>query len=186
MQEIARDIIEQAALGDIGAFEEVYKTFSSTVYTLALGVTKNRQDAQEVTQDVFIKIFRSLKSFKFGSSLGTWIYRVAVNTALNMYRARSRRASAMTYIEDAGDIPDASGKSPDEAVVLKDSEARAAKLLKGLSPEHRACIMMREIEGLDYKEMSKALGVPLNTVRSRLKRARQALIAIVKTGGHAS
>lgn len=177
MREIDIDIIQKAALGDTDALEEVYKTFSSTVYSIAVGITRNSQDAEEATQDAFVKIFRNMRSFKFDSSFGTWIYRIAVNAAINVYRARQRRAAPMTRIEDAGDIHDPRSDAPRERLRNQDTKSKVAEMLETLSPEHRSCIVLREIEGLDYKEMADILDIPLNTVRSRLKRAREALVA---------
>jgi len=186
MREIAKSTIELAAHGDMAAFEDIYKEFSSTVYTLAFGVTQNQQDAEEATQDVFVKIFRSLKNFRFDSSFSTWLYRITMNTAINIYRKRKNHGLSFTNYDEPSDIqlaaPDISKDQRDRA----DAAARVAELLKNINPEHRACIVLREIEGLDYKEMADVLGIPLNTVRSRLKRAREALVAYCRKGGHSS
>lgn len=176
MREIARETVELAAGGDIAAFEEIYRTFSSSVYTVALGVTRDGRDAEEVTQDVFMKVFRGLKRFNFASSLGTWIYRIAVNTAINAYRSGARRRAFGT-----SDLDEIKDSVPDPRNTFKENiERRHAaesldKIFGKMSPKHRLCITLREIEGLDYKEMAKILRIPLNTVRSRLKRARLAM-----------
>ena len=184
MREIAKETIEMAAGGDISAFEEIYKAFSSTVYTVALGVTRDTQDAEEVTQDVFVKVFKGLKRFKFGSSLGTWIYRITKNTAINSYRSgRRRRTCGMVDYDEVKDsIPDSR-----DALKEKIEKSHAAesidRILKDLSPEHRLCLVLREIEGLDYKEMAQVLMVPLNTIRSRLRRARAAMAECIRMEG---
>ena len=183
MKEIAKETIEAAARGDISAFEEIYKTFSSTVYTIALNITAQVQDAEEATQEVFVKIFRGLKYFKFNSSFGTWIYRVTMNTAINIYRSRSRRGRDTTSYDETK----ASGVStPDESKTTRERDHAVwltAKILENISSDHRSCIVLREIEGLDYGEISAVLGIPLNTVRSRLKRAREAMIAYIRKEG---
>lgn len=183
MRQIARDIIEKAMLGDMSAFEEIYKSFSSTVYTLAFNITHNRQDAEEAAQDVFIKIFRNLKYFKFESSFGTWVYRIAMNSAINIYRARARRGQKTANIDEIGDVADPLFSASKDTLDRENAESKVAELLKSLSPEHRSCIVLREIEGLDYKEIAEILKVPLNTVRSRLKRARESLIAYCRKEG---
>ena len=183
MREIEKNTIEMAARGDTTAFEEIYKQYSSTVYTIALGVTRNRQDAEEATQDVFIKVFRNLKNFRFGSSFGTWLYKIAVNTAINIYRKRARHGAVSLQYDELKDtrtmMPDIQRQETDR----EDVAARVAALLDNISPEHRSCIVLREIEGFDYKEMAGILSIPLNTVRSRLKRAREALIAYCRKEG---
>lgn len=184
MREIARETIELAAGGDMSAFEEIYKAFSSTVYTVALGVTRNNDDAEEATQDVFMKVYKGLKDFEFGSSLGTWIYRITVNTAINIYRfgAKRRAFGAADYDQIKDSIPDP--RDTFKEGVEKSHAARSIdRILKDMSPEHRLCIMLREIEGLDYKEMAEVLKIPLNTVRSRLKRAREVMTALAQKEG---
>jgi len=183
MREIARETIELAAGGDIAAFEDIYKAFSSTVYTVALGVTRNAQDAEEAAQDVFVKVYRNLKDFRFGSSFGTWVYRITMNTAINIYRSKARhRAFGMAdYAEVKDNIPDPHDTTKEEVERHHTAES-VDRILDKMSPEHRLCITLREIEGLDYKEMAGILRIPLNTVRSRLKRARAAMAACAKEG----
>lgn len=169
-----------AALGDMGAFGEIYKAFSSTVYTIAFNITRNRQDAEEATQDVFVKIYRKLGDFRFRSSFGTWVYRIAMNTAINIYHNRSNYRQKVSSFDEVGDAAIPASDTAKDELDRKIAESNVQKLLGHLSPEHRSCIILRELEGLDYKEIAGVLRVPLNTVRSRLKRAREALIAVSK------
>lgn len=186
MHDIAREAIEKAAHGDMHAFEDIYRSMSSAVYSIALGITRNRQDAEDAAQETFIRIFRNIKNFRFGSSFGTWVYRIAVNTAINKYHQRSRRAAVTLNIEDASGLPAPAGSEARAAIDKADANLKVAALLAGLSPEHRAVIIMREMEGLDYREIADTIGVPINTVRSRLKRAREAMVSAVGRGGRSS
>ena len=178
MREIPKDIIEKAAIGDMNAFEEIYKAFSSIVYNVAFNITHDRLDAEEAAQDVFVKVFRKLKDFKFESSFGTWIYRIAVNTAITIYRSKAKHKQ---NVESFDEYPDLSViKAPDrtkDELEKESAKVKVAVMLEHLTPEHRSCIVLREIEGLDYQEMAQILQIPINTVRSRLKRAREALVA---------
>jgi len=183
MQSIDNSIIEKAAGGDISAFEEIYKTFSSMVYTLAYGVTQNRMDAEEATQDVFVRIYRSLKDFRFGSSFSTWIYRIAMNTAINVYHKNTKRRNSSIPYDEAGDLIPAVPHASKDEIEKQEATAQVDTLLKALSPEHRTCIVLREIEGLEYSQMAEVLAIPINTVRSRLKRAREALVAYCRKEG---
>ena len=183
MREIAREIIESAANGDMNAFEEIYKTFSSTVYTVAMGITGHAQDAEEAAQEVFIKVFRGLKYFKFNSSFGTWLYRITMNTAINIYRSRVRRGGETVNYDEAKVCSSAAPDLSKEARDRDHAVRLVSVLLKNISPNHRSCIVLREIEGLDYKEISAVLKIPLNTVRSRIKRGREAMIAYSRKEG---
>jgi len=174
-QNIAPDILELAAKGDINAFEQVYKATSGFVYNVAWRITRNNHDTQEVTQDVFMKIYRNLKSFRFRSSFRTWVYRITVNTAINRYhRSMRENRGRIDYDEVKYGISDT--HTVDKCIQHNDDKSKLEGLLQKLNPEQKACLILREIEGLSYKDISVTLNIPVNTVRSRLKRGREALL----------
>lgn len=179
MQEIEREMIARAGQGDLGAFREIYQRASGYVYTLAYRVVNAKRDAEEVTQDVFLKLHKSLGSFKFEASFKTWLYRIAVNTALNHAKKRSRVTAR--EVEELFEDP-ATVTQPDAAQGIEAGETkdRLKILLDQLNPDQRACIVLREIEGLDYQGIATSLGININTVRSRLKRARETLMVLGK------
>ena len=175
MVEISREMIIQASEGDLKAFEQLYGAASGFVYSVAYRIVNNRADAQEVTQDVFMQFYRNLKNFKFESSFATWAYRIATNTAINKYRQASReRMRIQGYEQETRRQPAA--EAAVEYIDKESAEKKVSSLLQMLDADQRACIVLREIEGLSYKEMASALKININTVRSRLKRARQALM----------
>jgi len=160
---------------DIKSFEELYLEHSGFVYSVALRVSQNSADAQEITQDVFMKVYRDLKDFQGKSSLRTWIYRIAVNTALNQCRKSSRlprTGEEYDYVVETM----VAQSSASETAEAHDDKARLASLMEALSPEQRAVIVLREIEGFSYREIAEMVNIPVNTVRTRLKRAREALL----------
>ena len=175
MRDISPDTLRRAAGGDIKAFEDIYKTFSSFVYNVALGITRDKADAEEVTQDVFIKAYRGLKGFRFGSSFKTWVYRITVNEALNRYNKSKKEKSRRVDYDDSIELRPADSSGTEE-IMRNESETRCAVLLERLDHDQRACLVLREIEGLSYKDIAGVLRIPINTVRSRLLRARQALL----------
>ena len=184
MEDIPRETIELAQTGDIEAFERIYKAASGFVYNVALRVVNNRQEAQEVTQDVFVKIYHSLKEFEFRSSFKTWAYRICVNTALNACKKFNKHEHRKQDIDTVIDTQAASVDVKKELLEKDERQQAKAKLhalLEMLNPEQRTCIVLREIEGLSYEEISRTLRIKINTVRSRLKRARVALMA--QSGG---
>lgn len=175
MKGIDIHIIRMAIAGDIEAFEQIYEALSGFVYSVAIRITRNAEDAQEVTQDVFMKVYRNLKNFQFRSSVRTWVYRIAVTTALNYCRRNSRQREGRVEYDGAAESVSTSHPSS-EGETRSDNEMILQELLKRLNPEQKICLILREIEGLRYKEISQILRIPINTVRSRLKRARQALL----------
>ena len=173
---ISKEILDKASRGDMAAFEEIYKLSCDFVYNVALRITRNSADAQEVAQDVFMKIYRSLNDFQFRSAFKTRVYRITVNTAINRYRKSARESKGRVDYESIA-ATTADSRSTLDGLVRNDDEQRINTLLAALSPQFKACLVLREIEGLSYREIADSLKIPVNTVRSRLKRARQALLA---------
>jgi len=179
MQDIPDDVLVKASQGDFGAFEAVYKAASSFVYNVAFRVVGNREDAEEVTQEVFLTVHHKLKDFRFQSAFKTWVYRVTVNSAINYAKKASKdRNRTVEYDESRTAVatPEVVREELDRGAQQKTIDT----LLGKLNPEHRACIVLRTIQGLSYQEMAEALGININTVRSRLKRAREALMGLSK------
>jgi len=179
MQSISKHIIKQAAQGDMEAFEEIYRISSGFVYSIALRVTNNEADAEEVTQDAFMKIYKNLKDFGFRSAFKTWAYRITVNTAINAKKKELRRRSQQVDYDIAVKTISAP-KTARSTFENEDNEKIISSMLAVLNPEQRACLVLREIEGLSYKEIAKVLGININTVCSRLKRARETLFTLAK------
>lgn len=185
MQSLTDDVIIMASQGDMKSFEAIYASLSGFVYNVAFGIVNNREDAQEVSQEVFLSVYNKLKDFRFRASLKTWVYRITVNYAINFAKKKSR-ISARTS-EYADGLTESGQKENPEAVKKMDIEYNskiAEKMLGEINPEQRACVVLRDREGLSYEDISKTLGVNINTVRSRLKRAREKFMAIVKRRGH--
>ncbi|MGA1876297.1 MAG: RNA polymerase sigma factor [bacterium] len=174
MKDIAKNVLIHASKGDMKAFEMIYEATSGFVYNIALRITNNPEDAGDVTQDVFMKIYRNLGQFRRQSSFKTWVYRITVNTAINTWRERAREADRR---DDDSSLIDQYASRAEPAIDKHDHEKLIISLLELLNPDQRACIVLREIEGLNYKEISEALKININTVRSRLKRARETLLA---------
>lgn len=176
MQDIDNNLIIQVSEGNMEAFEQIYRKTSPFVYSVVLRITNNEEDARDVIQDVFIKIYKKIKSFNFRSSFNTWLYRIAVNTALNALKKRSiemnRRGDYDIAVETVHDT-----EHIDKTVEEENQRYLLKSLLEKLNPDQRACIVLREIEGMDYREIAETLHITINTVRSRLNRARLALLA---------
>jgi len=181
MVDVSANIIAKAASGDMEAFEKLYRATCDYVYNITLRMTNSREDAQEAAQDVFLKVHKNLRSFGFRSSFKTWIYRIAVNTAINMYKKRQKESNIHTGYDDAIESIDTKNITREE-IDKKDAETLVASMLAALGPDHRACVVLRDIQGLSYKEIAAVLKVNINTVRSRLNRARQKLLELRKRG----
>ena len=155
-------------------WEEVVTDHSAKVYRLAFRLTGNRHDAEDLTQEVFVRVFRALENFKPGT-LDGWLHRITTNLFLDMARRRSRlRKEGLPDDTDrlAGDDP-----SPEDVYVETHLDPALQAALDELPPEFRAAVVLCDVEGLSYEEIGATLGVKLGTVRSRIHRGRQALRA---------
>ncbi len=184
MNDIGQDILTKAAQGDLQAFEAVYKASSGFVYNVVFRIVSNKEDAQEVTQEVFMTVYNKLKEFKFQSSFKTWVYRVATNHALNKLKQTSKLRDKTTVIDEQINPP---AVAPDvEANIEKEHHNKLVdEFLNAINPDQRACVVLRNIEGLSYEEIAQSLNININTVRTRLKRAREKMLVLRKQVGYA-
>lgn len=154
------------------SWDELVREHGDRVYRLAYRLSGNAQDAEDLTQDTFIRVFRSLSNYQAGTFEG-WLHRITTNLFLDMVRRRNRiKMEALP--EDYERVP-AQGPSPEQAYhdARLDPDLQAA--LDALAPEFRAAVVLCDVEGLSYEEIGATLGVKLGTVRSRIHRGRQAL-----------
>jgi RNA polymerase sigma-70 factor (ECF subfamily) len=175
----------RCAAGDDVACTDLVEQHQRMVYQLALHLLGDRDEALDVSQEVFLRVFRTLGTFRGQSSLRTWIYRIVVNQAWNRQRWWRRRRqgdqiSLDEHVRARGEraLPDA-GPAPDRILDQKETATRVWQALDRLPFEQRTAIVLREIDGLSYEEIAFSLGVAAGTVKSRLARAREALRALL-------
>ena len=173
-------IIVRCLAGDEEACGELVAAHQRMVFGLALNLTRSREEALEVSQEVFLRVFRTLGSFRGQSALRTWIYRIVVNQARNRQRWWRRRhladqVSLDEHLEKHGEPPSTREVLPDRLLASKETAARIWSAMERLSFDQRTALVLREIDGLRYDEIAYSLGIAVGTVKSRLTRARQAL-----------
>jgi RNA polymerase sigma-70 factor (ECF subfamily) len=168
--------------GEETAYEELIERFQQPIYSLVLRLVDDQSEASDVTQDVFLKVFRSIGSFRGQSSLKTWIYRIGVNEAHNRRRwfGRHRRPEVGLETQEEGSrglidsLCDRS-RSPYDQALNQEWRTAINKALDGLNPVFRSAVVLRDIEDLSYEEIADVLEVSLGTVKSRILRGREAL-----------
>ena len=175
-------LIEASRRGDREAFRGLVERYFRRVLAVATGMLRNREDAQDVAQEIFIKAYRNLGSFKGNAAFYTWLYRIAVNVCIDFQRREGRsvpivdRSGASggeaSGAEVSDDRPDA---DPFERVKSQEIGMSVRAALDELTPEHRAVILLREVEGLSYEEISHVMQCAKGTVMSRLHYARKRL-----------
>ena len=164
-----RDLVEQFARGDSHAFDTIVQRYEQRVYAIALRMTGNVEDARDAMQDVFVSALRALRSFRGDAQLSTWIHRVSVNASLDVLRKRKRHVAQP--IEEAGDRP-SEDVGPEDAAARAARAAEVQRALQHVSNDHRAVLVLHDLQDLDYAETAAALDIPVGTVKSRLHRAR--------------
>jgi len=174
-------LVERAKRGDVAAFEQLIAQYQRPVYNTAFRLTGNHEDASDVAQEAFVKVYTSLPDFRGDSSFKTWLFRIVHNACNDELRKRIRkRVSSLNEIifNDDGDlsrqIPDPSD-GPEQTLDRIETQRVVQESINALEDEYRIVLVMREIQGLSYNEIADSLGINLGTVKSRLNRARHAL-----------
>jgi RNA polymerase sigma-70 factor (ECF subfamily) len=181
-QDLDLDLARRHAAGERGVFDEVYAEYASMVFSLALRLSGQAEDAADLTQEVFLRIHRHLGSFGGRSTLKTWIYRVA----LNHIRERLERHRPVTLpLGEETDEPGAvrladPGRGPEELAVAADLGRLVARALALLPLAFREAVVLRDLEGLAYEEIAAITGLNLGTVRSRIARGREQLRTVLE------
>ena len=180
--EFTRLLVKKAQNNDLSAFEELVRLYQNKVYSLCNHLAGNHADAQDLAQEAFIRAYRAIGSFRNEADFGTWLHRITVNVWLNLKRKKNGQ-QPLSLDEphrgsDGGEIGrEVASEDGDPLRALEEKELRGLVrvALDSLSEEHRAVLVLREIEGYSYEEVSRMLGCSLGTVKSRLSRAREAM-----------
>jgi RNA polymerase sigma-70 factor (ECF subfamily) len=167
------------------AFEELFERYQKMVYQLSYRMLGDREEAMDLSQEVFLTVYRKMNHFRGESSLKTWIYRIAVNRASNRCRwwNRLRRRGTVSLDEHLSgerssplaEMIESQGKTPEEILLLQEERAELLHLLLELPLQQRIAVIMRDMEGMSYEEIADATGISLGTVKSRIARGRDEL-----------
>jgi RNA polymerase sigma-70 factor (ECF subfamily) len=173
-------LVQRCAAGDEAACADLVGEHQRMVVQLAINLLGDRDEALDLSQEVFLRVFRTIHRFRGHSTLRTWIYRIAVNQARNRHRFWRRRhradqVSLDEHVAAHGDFLSAHEARPDRVLAQKELAERLQRALDHLPFDQRTAIVLREIDGLSYEEIAYSLGVAVGTVKTRLTRARQAL-----------
>ena len=174
------ELLSRCRKGHTEAFGEVVSHYQDAIFNVVIRMIGNREDARDVTQDVFIRAFRRIKSFQGRSSLATWLYSIAVNQSISERRRRGTASRAgdvqMSALDGRDDgapyDPPGDGPAPDERLGADETRRRIEQAIAELDEDYRSVVVLRDIEGLDYASIGEALNCSRGTVKSRLHRAR--------------
>ena len=187
-REEENEIVRAVLGGQTDEFEKLVAAYEKQVYHIALKMTGNKEDAFDLSQDTFLKAYRSLGSFRGESSFGTWIYRLAANLCIDFLRKQQRRGKVVS-LDDADD----SGRpmelsdlrfEPQSAMEKRELSMQIREGLEKLPPDQRFILILRDIEGLSYQEIADTLKMEPGTVKSRISRARARLAKLLTETGN--
>ena len=177
-------LIADCLKGQTAAFGELVRRYQDRLFNTVFRLVDSAEDAQDVVQEAFLHAYQSLDRFKGDAQFFTWLYRIAVNSAISLKRKQRKFVSLHVDREGQGSVPephDASERSqPDLALERADEERRIQAALNRLSPEHRAVLILKDLEDQKYETMAEILQVPIGTIRSRLHRARLELREVLE------
>lgn len=167
------EMISRCQRGDQAALKEIFDKYHKRVYRIAYGVVRQREDALDIVQEVFIKLFRSIRNFKGRSQFYTYLYRMTMNTAIDHTRKIGKQSMSSLDEEGSFEPSDNLEKGPEKVLLQKELEERVAWAMNKLSTEQKAALIFRDVEGLSYQEMAEAMGCSIGTVMSRLHYGRK-------------
>jgi len=179
-----RELIARAQGGDTAAFRTLVERHQRRAFAIALSLVRDENDARELVQDAFLRVYKGLPTFQGGSSFFTWLYRIITNLSIDLIRKPGHKTTDLDEARfEAEEDQEAlfpflsrvEGADPVDVVRRREIGDRLVKALEALPSYHRGVIVMREIEGLSYEEMAQAMGVSKGTIMSRLFHARQKL-----------
>jgi RNA polymerase sigma-70 factor, ECF subfamily len=173
------DLVRRAQAGDMAAFDGLVRRFSGPMYNLAYRMVGNGADADDLAQEIFVKLHRSIGQFRWQARFTTWLYAVAANVCRSGMRRRRRISSREVMSLDRDDsaeskppVPADPGDPPAQAIIRRETREQVETAIAELPEEFRMTIVLRDLQGLEYEEIAQALKCSMGTVKSRLARAR--------------
>ena len=178
------DLVHRAAKGDSDAFEKLVMPHEKMMYALAFRMCGNAEDAKDCLQDSMLRIFKALPNFRGDSALSTWFYRIVTNTCLDSHRRRKvRRAESLEALSEEGWNPSDPKPGPQQLAENASLKAALSRGIKSLSPDIRSTVVMRDVQGFSYEEISEVLDINIGTVKSRISRGREKLRSFLVASG---
>jgi RNA polymerase sigma-70 factor (ECF subfamily) len=165
-------LIDDALAGNRTAFGQLARKYQGRLYNTLLHLVRSPEEAEDVVQETFVQAFLKLETFQGRSAFYTWLYRIAFNLSVSRRRRRRPEVSVDQQRETSGYEPQDTGSEPGELLLRAEEIAQVRQAIGRLSQEHRAILVLRDIEGCDYQTIGEILDLPAGTVRSRLHRAR--------------
>lgn len=174
------DLIKRCQSGDQQAMEQIVRQYQNQVYNIAYGMLRNSEDAQDIMQEVFLRVWDKIRQFQFKSRFSTWLYRIVKNLSINEKNRQRRRQTSPMEMDDSQAWVPIDTMTPEKEALLVEKHELMKVALAQLKKDYRTILVLREMETLSYEELSEVLGCSLGRVKSRLHEARMELRNILK------
>ena len=174
------DLVKRCQNRDMQAMEEIVRQYENQVYNIAYGMLGSPEDAQDITQDVFVSVWEKIGQFRFRSKFSTWLYRIAKNVSLNEKSRRTSRKTDVVEIDDSQAWVPVDHQTPEDEILASEQQQILHKALGQLKESYRTILVLREMDELSYEDLSAVLGCSIGRVKSRLYEARMQLRGILK------
>ena len=191
MSSVEAGLVRRCLAGDEKAYRELVEMYQGQVFSLALRMVRRREDAEDVTQETFVRMFRALNRYDTNRPFAAWLMTIASRLCIDQIRRRRVNPVSLTHQEPGSDeqhemdVEDP-GPGPDEITSHSEEERRSNELIQSLPPHYRVVVVLRHLQDLSYEEIAEALNLPLGTVKARIHRAREILkLRLVERGGEA-
>ena len=169
-------LISRAAKGDASAFNELLGMHENRMYAVCLRMCGNHEDAQDCLQEAMLRVYRAISGFKGQSTFSTWLYRVTMNTCLDeLRRKKNKQSTSLDGLLDAGWSPSDERDTPERHAVRSEMRTEVQRVISELPEDMRAAIVLRDIQGFSYEEISQMLNINVGTIKSRISRGREKL-----------
>jgi len=174
-------LVKRVRSGDQRAFKLLVERYQRKIYSVALGMVRDREEAMDVSQEAFVKVYKYLDHFKGDASFYTWLYRITVNICIDVIRKRGGRSEMLEFDEsiqmdtneaNLGALGTRLGTNPQKSALRKELAEKIQEALAQVPEKHRAILLLREVEGMSYEDLARTLEIPKGTVMSRLFHAR--------------
>ncbi len=175
-----RDLVKHCQGGESQAMEQIVRLYQNQVYNIAYGMLGSPEDAQDITQDVFLSVWEKIGQFQFKSRFSTWLYRIVTNMCINEKNRRYRRQTSPTEMDDSQAWTPVDSRTPEKEVLLAEQQEMLQAALGQLKQDYRKILILREMENLSYDELAEVLNCSVGRVKSRLHEARTILRKILK------
>lgn len=174
-------LVKEAQRGNIAAFERLAKDHYQQLFAFAMGFADDEHEAADIAQDALVKAYRNIGSYRFAASFGSWLLQIARNSFRDRIRQKQQLRAKHQRFADLS--PQSQPATPEQALMAKESRAAIQRAMQRMDPKFREVVILFDLQGLPYQEISEVCGIPMGTVKSRLRRGRDALCKLLREEG---